>query len=869
VHDCVEIILDITTAELRVTRWLFGRRQFILCSSNGGRLIEQQLRSGGGLLKSRPTGKNTGKVFFPVGFFRLFPVFWASLLANGHQDKEVEMPAQLDALMLNPQQALAYAENIIATLREPFVVLDQSLRVRTANASFYRNFHVSKEETEGHFVYDLGNGQWNIPLLRTLLSEVLNNTPTVEDFEVEHKFPTIGQRHMLLNARRFPPESNDPQLVLLAIEDNTDHRRAEEKLRNTEQRQRFVLDLMPQKIFTATPNGDVDYINPQWIEFTGMSFEEIKGWGWKQLIHPDNLEETVRVWKHSVATGESFVQEHRLQRADGEYLWHVSRALPMLDGADSILMWVGSNTDIHDIKLTEVAMRDSEIRYRRLFESAKDGILILDAGTGKVIDANPFMTALLGYSHEEFLGKELWEIGLFRDIEDSRAVYRQLQEKGYVRYEDLPLETRSGKKVEVEFVSNVYAEDHHHVVQCNIRDITERHNLLQQTQEQAAELTIMDRRKDEFLAMLGHELRNPLAPIVNAALLLRLHINKDRQKGIENPVLDQSAGIIERQAGQLSLLVDELLEVSRITTGRIQLHTETISLNTVVEHSVVTVRSLVEQKQHELTVSLPKQDIWLHADAARMEQVIVNLLTNAAKYTDPGGHVWLTLRKENNEAVLSVKDNGVGIDHDILPRIFDLFAQAKQSLDRSQGGLGIGLALVQRLLEMHGGTVEATSTVGKGSEFVVRLPVVSPPEHQSMSPPTDEAHHPPRPSLRVLVVDDNVDAVTTLAMLLRESGYDVRTAYDGLTVLETALDYRPGVVLLDIGLPGMNGYEVAKQIRRQPALRNTILIAMTGYGKESDRQTSKAAGFDYHLVKPGDFDKLLKILETISESLAT
>ena len=227
--------------------------------------------------------------------------------------------------------ALAYAENIIATLREPFVVLDKSLRVRTANAAFYRDFHASKEETEGRFVYDLGNGQWDIPRLRTLLSQVLSNSHPVEDFEVEHAFPALGRRNMLLNARRFPPESNDPDLVLLAIEDITDRRRA------------------------------------------------------------------------------------------------------------------------------EAAMEHSEVRYRRLFQMAKDGILILDADTGKVIDANPFMTALLGYSHDEFLGKELWEIGLFRDIKESRAAYRELQEKGYVRYEHLPLESRSGQKVEVEFVSNVYA----------------------------------------------------------------------------------------------------------------------------------------------------------------------------------------------------------------------------------------------------------------------------------------------------------------------------------------------------------------------------------------------------------------------------
>ena len=302
-----------------------------------------------------------------------------------------------------------------------------------------------------------------------------------------------------------------------------------------------------------------------------------------------------------------------------------------------------------------------------------------------------------------------------------------------------PWKAEADNKVEVEFVSNVYAENNHQVVQCNIRDITERRRLQRLTQEQAAALADLDRRKDEFLAMLSHELRNPLAPILNAVLLLRLHSNRNRQQGIENPILQQSAGIIERQVGQLAKIVDELLEVSRITTGRIQLHQEPIAVGVLVENAVATVRSLFDQRKHELTVSLPAKAIWLHADAARLEQVVVNLLTNAAKYTDSGGKVWLTVQQEGEEAVLRVRDTGVGIAPEILPRIFDLFTQAERSLDRSQGGLGIGLALVQRLVEMHGGTVAASSVLGQGSEFVVRLPVVSPPQPQAASPPTETA----------------------------------------------------------------------------------------------------------------------------------
>jgi PAS domain S-box-containing protein len=635
-----------------------------------------------------------------------------------------------DKLMPDPQDALAYAESIIATLREPFVVLDKNFRVRSANAAFYRDFHASKEETEGRFIYDLGNGQWDIPQLRNLLGQVLRNVHAVEDFEVEHTFLEIGHKHMLLNARIFPPESDNPEFILLAIEDDTDRKQA------------------------------VD------------------------------------------------------------------------------------------------AMKDSEIRYRRLFETAHDGILILDADTGKVIDANPFMTTLLGYSHEEFLGKELWEIGLFRDIKESRAAYQELKSKGYLRYEDLPLETTNGKKVEVEFVSNVYAEDHHKVIQCNIRDITERSRLEKETQEQASALAELDHRKDEFLAMLSHELRNPLAAITNAVQLLSLQ--KD-----EDPLQRQARTIIQRQMGQLVRLVDDLMEVSRITSGKIHLEKERTGLNGIVERAVETTRSLMDQHRHEITVSLSQQPLWLHADASRLEQVVVNLLNNAAKFTTEGGHISITVQREGDEAVLRVKDTGVGIAPELLPHIFELFTQAERTLDRSQGGLGIGLSLVQRLVEMHGGRVEVLSVLGQGSEFVVHLPMMLNPATQPQSP-LEVTVEPIGLSLRVLVVDDNVDAAQSLGLLLKASGHDVRTAYDGPTALEAAFDYRPQVVLLDIGLPGMNGYEVAKQIRQQSALKNTVLVAMTGYGQESDRKSSHDAGFDHHLAKPTEFPKVLKILATVS-----
>jgi signal transduction histidine kinase/CheY-like chemotaxis protein len=368
-----------------------------------------------------------------------------------------------------------------------------------------------------------------------------------------------------------------------------------------------------------------------------------------------------------------------------------------------------------------------------------------------------------------------------------------------------------------------------------------------------------DRRKDEFLAMLSHELRNPLAPILNAVQLLQL------QKG-ENSVQQKARAIIERQVGQLTHLVDDLMEVSRTITGRIQLRQEQVTVSGIVERAVETARPLIDQRGHELTVSLPPDPICLYADASRLEQVVTNLLTNAAKYTNKGGHIWLSVQQEGDKAVLRVRDTGLGIASAFLPHVFDLFTQAERSSDRSQGGLGIGLALVKRLVEMHGGTIGVSSTLGQGSEFVVSLVVREPGAlYLKTQPPPTEIAKPTGRAMRVLVVDDNVDAATALEMLVEESGHLVWKAHTGPAGLAAALDYRPDVVLLDIGLPELDGFEVAKRIRQQPVLHNIVLVAMTGYGREIDRQRSQEAGFDHHLVKPADFGEVQQILATVSE----
>jgi signal transduction histidine kinase len=365
-----------------------------------------------------------------------------------------------------------------------------------------------------------------------------------------------------------------------------------------------------------------------------------------------------------------------------------------------------------------------------------------------------------------------------------------------------------------------------------------------------------DRRKDEFLAMLAHELRNPLAPIRNALHIMKL-------AGTDGAVVGQVREMMERQVQHMTRMVDDLLDVSRITRGKIELRKEVVDLASVVGRTVEATRPLFEDRRHELAVDLPPKTLRLEADPTRLEQVLANLLNNAAKYTDQGGHIRLSARQEGGELVLRVRDTGVGIAPDMLARIFEPFMQADRVLHQSQGGLGIGLTLVRRLVEMHGGSVTAYSEgPGKGSEFVLRLPALSPRQPNPGARAVRESGEAvgAAPRRRILVVDDNVDAAESLAMLLRMIRHDVRVAHDGLAALAAVESDPPDLVFLDIGMPVMNGYDVARQLRQRPGLENLVLVAMTGWGQEEDRRRSHEAGFDHHLVKPVEPDALRQLL---------
>ncbi|MGH9767906.1 MAG: ATP-binding protein, partial [Blastocatellia bacterium] len=375
-----------------------------------------------------------------------------------------------------------------------------------------------------------------------------------------------------------------------------------------------------------------------------------------------------------------------------------------------------------------------------------------------------------------------------------------------------------------------------------------------------------DRRKDEFLAMLAHELRNPLAPIRNAVHILnRLDLSDER--------LEWSRGVIERQVEHLTRLVDDLLDVSRITQGKITLRKEKLDLMTVVGRALETSRPLIDARKHQLTVSLPSESVRLKGDLLRLAQVVSNLLNNAAKYTDEGGAIWLTAETDGEEVMLRVKDNGMGIPAEELPHIFDLFIQAERSLDRAQGGLGIGLTLVRSIVELHGGRVEAFSDgPGQGSEFVARLPLLAHAPREALgasrvgrvgrdvkttAPPVLSKRR------RVLVVDDNVDSAESLAVMLTLEGHEAMVAHDGPSAIELARAFQPQVALLDIGLPRMNGYEVARLLRKLPGGREMTLIALTGYGQVEDKQRSREAGFDHHLTKPVNYDTLMSLINSM------
>jgi PAS domain S-box-containing protein len=495
---------------------------------------------------------------------------------------------------------------------------------------------------------------------------------------------------------------------------------------------------------------------------------------------------------------------------------------------------------------------------RSTLASIGDAVITTDA-QGRVTSLNEVAVQLTGWTNQEAAGIPLDAV--FRIINESsrqsveNPAMKALREGvivGLANHTLLIAKDGTERPID-DSAAPIYSEKGV-LYGCVLvfRDITERKLMEDDLRLVAADLSEANRRKDEFLATLAHELRNPLAPIRNGLQVLRL-------AGGDAETVEQAHNLMERQLSQLVRLVDDLMDVSRITRGKIELRTRQVPLAHVIHSAIETSRPLIEDMAHKLTVSVPEQTLIVTADLTRLAQVFVNLLNNAAKYSEPGSHIWLTVERQGSDVVVSVKDAGIGIDSEQLPRIFDMFTQIDGSLEKSRGGLGIGLTLVKRLVEMHGGRIEAKSDgPGRGSEFLVRLPVVEASAPEGTNDPAMPA--PIESALRILIVDDNQDGANSLTMMLKIMGNDTRTAYDGLQGVEMAEQFRPDVVLLDIGLPRLNGYEACRRIRNQAWGISTILIAMTGWGQDEDRRRSHQAGFDHHLVKPVDPKSLMELL---------
>jgi PAS domain S-box-containing protein len=627
---------------------------------------------------------------------------------------------------------------------------------------------------------------------------------------------------------------------------------AAEQYRASEARYRATLTSIGDAVIATDSKGQVSYLNPVAGRLTGWNQGEAVGRPLAAVFRILN-EETRRPVENPVErvvrTGlvVGLANHTLLVARDGTERPIDDSAAPIRDETGSIDGVVLVFRDVTERRRAEAALRRSEVFYRTLGEAVPDFVWSGDS-KGILDYVNQRWRDYTGLTLEE-LNARGWQVVHHPD--EREALDCQFQAAGRA---GLPFEA----EVRYRRRDGVYrwflarsvptrTEEGRVRWYGTLTDIDDRKRAEEALQE-------ANRRKDEFLAMLGHELRNPLAPVRNA-----LHILRHSHAG--DPTVEQLRALMERQVGHMVRLVEDLLDVSRISRGQIELRKAPVELSELITRTLEGVRPLFAEKRHRLEVELSREPLRLEADSTRLEQMLANLLTNAAKYTPPEGRVRLTLGREGGEAVLRVRDDGIGIRPEMLPRIFDMFQQADRIPGRVAEGLGLGLTLVHRLVELHGGGVTAHSAgPGQGSEFVVRLPL-APAAPATESASSSGAPVRAGPSRRVLVVDDNIDAAESMALLLRLSGHEVRVVYDGPSALAEARAHRPEVVLLDIGLPrGMDGYEVARRLRRECGLADVLLVAVTGYGQEEDRRRALEAGFDEHLTKPVDLDRLRQLV---------
>lgn len=633
-------------------------------------------------------------------------------------------------------------------------------------------------------------------------------------------------------------------------------RQAAGAIEESERRFREMADFAPVKIWVTNQAGECTYFNRRWQRFTGEPRTNGPRLCWLDRIHPEDREAAIATFENAERLAEPYQTEYRLRSATNEFRWVIVAAVPRLNEQQQFLGFIGSTLDITDRRRAEADLRDARSRLDAALTAGEIGTWNWHIPEDRVV-ADRNLARMFGVSAEDALGGPLSRYLPAVYEEDRDRVARAIGEAvatGGAFDTDYRIKSPSGEIRWVVARGQVVLDKAGKPLELPgaIVDITDRKHAEEALRE-------ADRRKDHFLATLAHELRNPIAPISNALSIWRT---------VEDDPLarEQLLQMMERQIGQMRRLIDDLLDVSRITRGVIQLRKQVVSVATIIESAVETVRPMIESHQHELTVSLPSELLMVDGDIARLMQVVSNLLVNAAKYTQAGGTIGISTRREGSSVIIRVTDNGLGIDPQVIPKVFEPFMQVDSSLHRSQGGLGIGLTLARTLIDLHGGTLEACSEgLGKGSTFTATLPALA-----ALTQTADELASEPSlvpkehlPTLRVLVVDDVAASAKTLGMMLNALGQKVDLAFDGWTAIERARQEPPDVIFLDIAMPGMDGYTVARRLRSDPALRGVTLVALTGFGQEEDRQRALTAGFDHHLTKPTSLDHLRDVLATI------
>lgn len=621
--------------------------------------------------------------------------------------------------------------------------------------------------------------------------------------------------------------------------DITETVQAREALRESEERFLRLAESMPQIVYVTDEHGQIEYVNHRWQEYTGLKTADQATYA--SLVPDEDFEVMTSEWKRAYEAGEPFAAEFRLKGRDGVCRWFLTRTVPIRSADGRVVRWCGTSTDID-------AQKRVHEELRLVTDNAEVLLAHCDA-QARYVFVNRAYTRRFNLAPQDVLGKTLPEVIGQSAYERIAPYVRRVLSGEPVNFElELPYEHIGTHYMDCRYVPDIEASSGQvRGFVAAITDITERRALEERLRE-------ADHRKDEFLALLAHELRNPLAPIRYATGLLK--------PGVPEEISIAARDVIERQVGHMARLLDDLLDVSRITRNALELRLERLDLRAIVTATVDTVRPLFEAVNHRLSVALPAEPTVVMGDQTRLSQALSNLLNNAAKYTEPGGEIGVSVAAEGGKFVLQVRDSGVGIAPELLPKLFDLFVQGDRRVTRASGGLGVGLSLARRLVDMHGGSLEAHSEgLGRGSTFTIRLPAAA--ELSSSEPravtenvlPIFQRRH------QLLIVDDNLDAANSLAILAQFAGYVTHIAGDGLAAIEMAELVRPEAIVMDLGMPRMSGFEAARWVRQQPWGKDTVLIAVTGWGQEEDRRRSREAGFDVHLTKPVDSSALLNHLQ--------